>query len=612
MLISSSLMAQDSPIVPPASQNPFLFQPDFSGKSVFVPQGTNITPLCTDPSSPLCFSQWTNQAIPMASYTPNVSMPQYNYFLPAFIPSASPAVVQNPENDSDWEKIYIPSFSTSSSRGSRYSRDSGREKDQEEEVIEKDSEEKKPDEENESSVELPTRSFWKPKNPTENQKNTVRIVETDSEGKTTVQEGQISFINENHITNIPSQSPDSSTPALDKQNTNQTPSSKNEQNTNQTPSSKNEQNTNQTPSSKNEQNTNQTPFSRDEQNINQSSEVPVIPNYQISEDTYVLPSTTKEIEQGCFVIDKKETQTEAVFCIECYKNEAQNTNLLKNIKTLMNQMNQVKTATVTKVDGKLVSAHSVVDKICAPEKSLSNIISDFEKTCEPDNDFKKFFKHLYCKSCNRGVPPEIMLSMMSIESKGDCSGQRINLPNEASSGLFQVNAINEEDNTHQCTDYKTGKVYKSYSNEKLQCFKNPFNSFDSGLKVIEAKYRSVNGYKVSPGEKFCEKPTSEWLSMGLTQQDKWRKAVSAYNGGEGYVRKADKRINPNKSSSWEAIRIEFFYRKLIEGKGRRIDNTRLNIAHTEAVLGRNFKGASTSMVDVWSQYIQKNKVSCSN
>ena len=105
------------------AQNPLLFKPDFNGQSVFIPQGTNITPLCSDPSSPMCFNQWTSQAVPLASYFSNQASPQFSYFLPSFVPLGT---AENPENDAGWEEIYIPAFSSSSRRRRDFSKKSAR------------------------------------------------------------------------------------------------------------------------------------------------------------------------------------------------------------------------------------------------------------------------------------------------------------------------------------------------------------------------------------------------------------------------------------------------------------------------------------------------------
>ena len=149
------------------AQNPLLFQPDFSGQAVFMPKGTNITPLCADPSSPMCFSQWINQAIPLASHFPDLSIPQYGYFMPSFIPRG---YAKNPENNKEWAEVPISTDETTTQK-----------------------------------------IFQKRSDPSQ-----VRVVTTDEEGKVTVQEGQVAFVNIDDIqennTAQPAPSPTSSPP----------------------------------------------------------------------------------------------------------------------------------------------------------------------------------------------------------------------------------------------------------------------------------------------------------------------------------------------------------------------------------------------------------------
>ena len=655
------------------AQNPLSFKPDFSGQAVFVPQGTSIMPLCADPSSPLCFNQWTNQAVPLASYLPNLPTAQYNYFLPAFIPSPA-RMVQNPENEKGWEEMYIPRISTRSSRRRRSSRESKSEKDQQskKEPVKGDTVE-----EEEKPVQAPKRKFWRRKD----QPNKVRVVETDSEGKTTVQEGQIAFINETDIkattpTDIEKlpdspapdspkdtgrssepDSGDSSKPAVESVSKPEAQDSGKASGPDSAPVPK------PRPKSQDSGDSSKSavePVSKSEaQDSGKASELasaPPVPkpkpklqanlSYQTVRDTNVLPSTIKEMEPGCFVINKTETntQTEAGFCFDCNSEEensvltalAQKQNLLDS---LQNYLYRVSKSSQDKITKHTVGNLSNNKQICSPEISLQAIINNFNETCPPPykNNFSAFFKKAHCESCEKGVPSEIMLAMMSLESAGICQAMSDNRF-EKSSGLFQVDG-----NQHQCRDEK-GKIYKRKTKSNLQCLKNPINNLNKSIDILRDHYQKVNPTGVS--QKKCK----NWVDMKPKERDAWRRGVSAYNGGPGWVTRAIKSVRDNQilsgtshligthksshsrkykndTASWEDLRAFYFIEKLSQkrgklpacnsflerdsgGSGRQICLTVSNLAHTEAVLGREVKGSPPGMIEIWSQYKRNNPVKC--
>ena len=296
-------------------------------------------------------------------------------------------------------------------------------------------------------------------------------------------------------------------------------------------------------------------------------------------------------------------------------------------------------------------AHTVrIGKICEPGKALEQIVSRFNQTCRPKHSFDRFFSDMYCQSCEAGIPPEIMPSMMSIESAGRCVALLEN-KREASIGLFQINS-----KEHSCKGNRKG------SDANKRCLLEPANNLEYGIKVLEKHYNELNdpplaargGGSVKAGVCSDAKP---WSERSAKEKDKWRRAVSGYNGGSGWVDRAIQSVegavdksgkakgrDPRQSTddlegthkkglenrakksrvSWEELRLYFFMEKLIPGNtkstGRHISLTVSNIAHTEAVLGRGslsggarFDGArsdgaaSFGLADYWERFIQEKK-----
>ena len=237
-------------------------------------------------------------------------------------------------------------------------------------------------------------------------------------------------------------------------------------------------------------------------------------------DTSALPTNVVEVggeDSGCFMIEKKEVKdnetkvknTEADFCFECIEKD-RNKSVLSSLigeegflKSTLDYLKKVTKKTRKKVQAQTVIQGDAVTKICSPEKSLKAIIKNFNRTCPSPykNNFEKFLKTAYCESCERGIAPEIMMSIMSIESAGRCKAVGSSA-NERSVGLFQVNS-----RVHSCRNQQ-GEVYKKRTKANLKCFKDPINNMNSSLDILRCSYDSVN-----PGDS----PTSECKSLASTK-----------------------------------------------------------------------------------------------
>ena len=279
--------------------------------------------------------------------------------------------------------------------------------------------------------------------------------------------------------------------------------------------------------------------------------------------------------------------------------------------------------------------------ICSPQTALSKIIKNFNDTC--NETFDKFFPKAYCESCQKGIPAEIMFAMMSIESAGECNAinedEDDGKKKENSRGLFQINIISDE--------YEECQKPASMSDNDFLL--NPHLNFKCGMTMLNNHYNEVNPKRdTSPS---CGENYKHWKDLkkkktdSVHPRDQWRRAVSGYNSGGGWINRAVQSVEgPQGSSrgrdfsrdtkdlygsthklpdrakkskvSWEDLRVYYFIEKLLpENKpedhidkkksGRDLGNTISNIAHTEAVLGREADKAPKGMVEYWSEYIRQ-------
>ena len=752
--------------------NPLILQPQFNQTPFHIPQGTNLIPLCANPSSPYCFQEWINQAIPMEIHSAGGQ--GMNFFLPTFIP-----LNQSPEShfaDEGW-KTYRTSIS--SRRRIKHPRSKSTDKTTPEDQ-ETSTTDKTPPEDQETSttdktppedqkIPLPGQTEIQHKKGTDE----FRLVTyLPSGGGAVLKEGKVSYINEEAIEEVrveppvppaktqpkrrdtrPTPTPPAKTqPKRRDTRPTPTPPAKTQpkrRDTRPTPTppaktqpERRDTRPTPTPPAKTQPKRRDTiptptppaktqPERRDTRPTPTPQKKPpaVTPKYQTKQETVALPATTQpiEIQEGCFAIDKQkyedELKTEAQFCPDCKKNSDEEPIILALtqkhgygfVKGILSELTGVTKDVKDKLKGK-IGSDTTVQKICSPEESVEKIIENFKRTCP--GTFEDFFQKTYCESCKKGLAPEIMLGMMSIESAGEC--QAHNKDGEDSVGLFQVNA-----RVHRCRDQK-GKLHKVKTQKNIECFKNITNNINYSINVLLTHYGTVNcldtkgniydepitkedtkcpkycvkklispqsikkensecseycsrlnekkcapyhsyskqkkcdNYYFRNKKKKCFKKVGNdsnecksWLDMTLSERDRWRRGVSAYNGGDQWVIRAihsavDKNILKNtkhlediywkkskerdkdpvawakqlkfyyslykkKKVDWEKLRFYYFLEKFSPtktGSGREKLKTFSNIAHTEAVLGREVEGTPPGMVEIWSQYIKENKPNC--
>ena len=556
-----------------------LLNPNLNQLPMPIPAGTQLQPLCFGPPVQ-CAQQWSQQAVPMAMYSNNSQIPaQYQFYLPALLHSSGD--YSNPEGDKNWRPWDPFGDSSSSSRRDSY-------------YINK------------------------------SNNSDVRIV-SNWNGKKTVQGASLLFVPENNLSfdTGSSQGGDSSSsrPASSGENSDQAKSRDLVVGGSSTGSDSTGENSS--------------------------------PQVTVNQDSFGFYATTGE-GSGCFTPGEN---TEAGFCFDCDREKKSDISQLTENSEVLSQVSNnntfwagiadflSKASIKAKKKVELAGVGGDFTKICSADKALQAIIRNFNNSgC---GKFKDFFKDSYCESCKQSIPPELMFAMMSIESAGRCKVRAKN-DNEDSFGLFQINA-----EAHGCKDYRTGTSYRANTNANRQCLKNPVNNLMKGVDILKDHYSLVN-----PTAPIQRGECRSWSEMGDKEKDHWRKGVAAYNSGPGWVTRAIKSVKmpynsryskemewshqgdkwrkareryKNEDPSWEEMRVYFLAEKLVQnpavrmpnrgvglgdklsgerGSGRRLSLTLSNIAHVESALGRNADRSYPGMVDIWEQYIKKNKPQC--
>ena len=343
------------------------------------------------------------------------------------------------------------------------------------------------------------------------------------------------------------------------------------------------------------------------------------------------------------VIDKRGQKTEAD-CILCRENtdEPVLSDLIgrtneKIVLDINQQLEKVSQRSQSIFNNKTPSKlKTPIEKICHPNKSLNVIINrNFRKTCSRFyKDFKSFAQKVHCDACEKGIPPEVMMAIMSVETDGRCNAEsEVKNEEEHSVGLFQINAT-----VTPCHDHKTNITHEKNTPANVRCFKDANNNLSKAIEKLADHYNAVNPYPINKSK--CP----SWQGMTPKERDTWRRGVAAYNSGPGWITRAihsvrDRRTSTNtrylygqhakqKSrkkyredpASWEHTRIYSFVEKLSPGNkkehqadldnkktGRPLNRTVGNIAYTEAALGREVEGSQRGLVEIWTQYLKDKK-----
>jgi len=530
-----------------------VFYPQFSNPLSVLPQGTPLVPLCSIYSGPACFNQWMRQSIPLS--VQQATRSQLNYFTPSFVPHSR--LVLKSTSMKDWKPVKLPS---TDERGSR--------------------------------------SFYFHKKEPEK----ARMVERNEKGEIEkIVEGEVFYINSDDIEEAP---PQKATEEVKIQT---------EEVEVQTEEVEVQTEEVEVQTEEVEVQTEDPDLDKAKNPEDVAPEPPLrsqlFPRYVTRRETRALPTAGGiEAEPGCWKINKAEVQTEGAFCFECIRdipeNEyfqtfLQNRSFLDRLKGLLTQ---AQSHSRSKVNSQIKGALSGdgTDQICSPLVNLQLIIRNFESSCPPYNQrgkgFKKFFEKSLCEGCEKGIPVELMMAMMSIESAGRCTAR--NRRGENSAGLFQVDS-----NQHIC---KEG--YRKGTERNSSCLADIHNNWNKSIEILSDFYKNLNGQDL-------KNPCKNWIDMEPEERDAFRRAVSGYNGGYWILNsiraaKNNKRGRAGRfalsykddKSSWEEIRAFFFIQNIRGTGGRSQKNNNSNLAHTEAILGREVQNSVPGVIEIWSQY----------
>ena len=664
---------------------PLVVAPNWQNPAIPLQAGARITPLCNPGLNIPCLEQWTHLAQPFAVTAPGASIPTMEYFLPSIlIDRYLPSDISMDEGD--WE-LYTPSFPgsrTSSRRNTRYyvnTSDRGKIR------------EVKTDEEGKTTIgegqfiqvseeavevspkEEPSTETQQPEG-TRKEKAAKEDLEKPEEGREieTPDTPTPVLPREDGRARTPLPSPDPPPPTTGRD---ETPTERRgvtdraggdtarpergDQRVLPLPTSTRPP----FPSTREWKTLRSSPHTREAEADTEdtgSGDLKVV----ITEDTTAVAAevlTQEEAEkkpQGCVSTDPEAPENnpgDSFSCSEC------NDQLKKGLATvspeqkesILQEIGKFLTAVVDGIAGqgpwaKAGSVRRIAGKIneggtiCSPKEALKKITNNFNRTCKP-HTFEEFFPKAYCTSCQTGVPAEIMFSMMTIESAGECKAANTN-ENEQSFGLFQINLKN-----YQCNKpFPPDKIcfFDSGNTKANQNFLlNPYNSLEYGIKILDIHYNEVNPGRDTSSS--CNDKHKYWKNLTPTERDRWRRAVSGYNGRGGWVNRAIQSVEGSlkdgrprgrdfsrntkdlygstnrlagrarqSNVNWENLRIYYFIEKLMpknraedhidkQKSGRNIGKTISNLAHTEAVLGREVEGSPPGIVEYWEQYIKQHK-----
>lgn len=233
-----------------------------------------------------------------------------------------------------------------------------------------------------------------------------------------------------------------------------------------------------------------------------------------------------------------------------------------------------------------------------------HIINNFNKTCSPTK-FSDYIKSVKGIAKKYKIPVDLLLGIMTQESAGRCDRSNKEFNGTYSAGLFQINTSSiKTKGVRKCGNTNRAKISK-------YCLENPYVSLHQAAKILSAKYKSVNGSRP-------QSSNTKFSTLSLRKKDLWRKAIAAYNGGEGWVIKAyhaikafNKRYNENLDPHNWHVRKIFMLRNVIKSKGGKLlgsdyrtkersnDNTLSNLTYVEAITNSRMRADQTSK---WSRY----------
>jgi len=237
------------------------------------------------------------------------------------------------------------------------------------------------------------------------------------------------------------------------------------------------------------------------------------------------------------------------------------------------------------------------------QATIRNI--DVKKNCGPLS-FNKIKEFITKETKLKNIPSNLMLGVMSQESTGKCFAINNEANGSASVGLFQINTGSSK--ISRCSADEMSRLWASSEIREIpKCLQNPYHNIKEATRIMKGKYKRVND--IEPKKSVVN---STWSELSSQEKNLWKKAVSAYNGGEGGVFQAYydlKGLGIKNLDDWEQRRILIF-RKELEKNGHRFSNkdryvkgtqsAMINVEYVDNILGRSVgESKDISLMSRW-------------
>lgn len=316
---------------------------------------------------------------------------------------------------------------------------------------------------------------------------------------------------------------------------------------------------------------------------------PTLPQFQVTENA---PVYSYSQPRQAPVSPTQNNTTALEGNASCPNNSCQTGSLSHTFKYL----NQLLHKPLAKTDT------SVYNKNRSSGLYMRNVIKNFNRTC--GMSFSHFARELNHRAKIHGVPADLLMSMMTLESSGNCKavgdkGRAV--------GLFQI--------THNRSRFNFSQL------------RNPLANLSEAIRILKQKAHSLTRSQSRFGRQIYNgfSPAGLKNANGTWSPAAWRLAASAYNGGELWVLRAKRdleqfnrkhrtHLNPY---NWEDLR-PFYMRRHLDryrgghshffgertSTGRSESNALINLSYAETAVPRS--GASQgSLTANWSTYIRQ-------
>lgn len=254
---------------------------------------------------------------------------------------------------------------------------------------------------------------------------------------------------------------------------------------------------------------------------------------------------------------------------------------------------------------------------------LEHINRNFAQTC--GFALSEFMPILRAEAQRNGVPAEILLSIMTIESSGQCfPPANLEHDDTRSFGLFGINSSSSK--FPSCTRAQTQAIHALEASQLAsgpRCLQNPAINLQEAIRVLKSKRDAVT----QPATKIKGVSYRGFDASKMSENDRWRLAVSAYNGGETWVLRAKKDLEDFnarwgtslQAENWEDLRVFYLRRHLSRSKGaqqhffgnnrsgRKEIFARLNLAYTENTVPRDPQHRTAgveSLREIWDRSLK--------